>query len=87
VTVQVEQAELDVTIDIPVAPELPPLGRTLERAGLDVEELARLRQTDGPILIWCSARHRQVDTGRNVRLEVRVQTFNRSTVRNRDEPR
>jgi len=75
-----------VPIDIPVATELPPLGRALERAGLDIEELARLRQADGPILIWCSARYRQVDPCRNVRLKVRVQTFNRSTVRNRDEP-
>jgi hypothetical protein len=83
VTAQVDQAELDMTVDVPVATELPPFGRALKRAAFDVEELARLRETDGPILIRSSHRCGPVDAGGNVRLEVCGQTLNRSTVFNR----
>jgi len=60
-----------MTVDVSVATELPPLGRTLERASFDVEELARLREADGSIVIWSSQRDGRVDSGQDVRLKVR----------------
>ena len=84
VTTQDGQAKLDMPVDIPIATEWPPLA--LERPSLHVEERARLCKTDGPVCIQWVRHVCRLDAS-DASFKIRVQTFNRSAVLDRDWPR
>src|SRR6266436_8289841 len=70
-------------VDIPVATKLLPFA--LEGPSLHIEKRARLGETDGPVCIQGVRRVRRLDAG-DASFKIRVQTFDRSAILDRDRP-